>query len=45
MVNKKEDWPNRGVIDEVREFGANHIECGVREIIVDRENKIVTTPA
>ena len=38
-------WPYATTIDKAEEFGANMVECGVDEVCVDEENKIVTTPA
>jgi enhancing lycopene biosynthesis protein 2 len=32
-------------IFDISTMGADHVECGPRDIIVDRKNKIVTTPA
>ena len=31
--------------DEIRKTGNVHVDCGVREIVVDEKRKIVTTPA
>ncbi len=30
---------------DLRSLGAEHVECSARDIVVDRRNKIVTTPA
>lgn len=34
-----------GTAEAVQKMGASHVECPVRETVVDRENKIVTSPA
>jgi len=34
-----------GTAEAVQKMGATHIDCPVREVIVDREHKIVTSPA
>jgi enhancing lycopene biosynthesis protein 2 len=31
--------------NDIKAMGADHIECPVRETVVDKGNKIVTTPA
>lgn len=31
--------------EDLRALGAEHVECSARDIVVDRRNKIVTTPA
>lgn len=31
--------------DEIKKLGNVHVDCGVRETVVDMKNKIVTTPA
>ena len=34
-----------GTASAIRKLGHEHVDCGVREICVDKKNKIVTTPA
>ena len=34
-----------GTAEAVQKMGATHVDCPVRETVVDRENKIVTSPA
>jgi len=36
---------DEGAAGGINALGANHIECPVKEFIIDRENKIVTSPA
>ncbi|MCK6527949.1 isoprenoid biosynthesis glyoxalase ElbB [Myxococcota bacterium] len=31
--------------DDIRAMGCEHVECGVREFVVDEERRVVTTPA
>jgi len=31
--------------EDIVKMGANHVECPVREVVIDRDKKIVTTPA
>lgn len=39
------EWPYGGAIDAARSFGATLVESDVSEVVIDDENKIVTTPA
>lgn len=34
-----------GTAEAVQKMGASHIDCPVKEAVIDRENKIVTSPA
>ena len=34
-----------GTAEAVQKMGASHVDCPVRETVIDRENKIVTSPA
>lgn len=36
---------DEGVADVINRFGGQHINCPVKEAIVDKDNKIITTPA
>ncbi len=36
---------DEGTAGDITTMGANHIACPVREMIVDKENKVVSTPA
>ncbi|MBI4208618.1 MAG: isoprenoid biosynthesis glyoxalase ElbB [Deltaproteobacteria bacterium] len=36
---------DRGVAGDLQKMGSSHQECPVQEFVVDKENKIVTTPA
>ena len=36
---------DEGVAGAINSLGANHVSCPVKEAVVDKENKIVTTPA
>ena len=36
---------DEGTADALRSMGAKHVDCPVREFVVDEENKIVSTPA
>jgi len=36
---------DQGTADALNAMGAKHVSCPVREFVVDRENKIVTSPA
>jgi len=35
----------QGVADAIDSLGSVHVKCPVKEFVVDRENKIITTPA
>lgn len=39
------NWPNGGSLEAAKALGANPIEKGVDEIVVDETNKVITTPA
>ena len=36
---------DEGTADALNSMGAKHVDCPVREFVVDKENKIVSTPA
>ncbi|NQV37961.1 MAG: isoprenoid biosynthesis glyoxalase ElbB [Candidatus Marinimicrobia bacterium] len=36
---------DEGTANDINTMGGNHITCSVREIVVDKENKVVSTPA
>lgn len=36
---------NEGTANDINTMGGNHVTCPVREIVVDKGNKIVSTPA
>ncbi|MCA1927361.1 MAG: isoprenoid biosynthesis glyoxalase ElbB [Calditerrivibrio sp.] len=36
---------DEGVAGAIKKFGGDHINCPVKEAVVDKENKIITTPA
>lgn len=36
---------DENVAGSIESFGATHVECPVKEAIIDEENKIITTPA
>jgi len=38
-------WPYAGAIDAAKSMGANVIEKSVDEVVVDEQNKVVTSPA
>ena len=39
------DWPFAGTIDKAAGMGAEVVEAGVDEVVVDEGNKLVTNPA
>jgi len=39
------DWPYQGAIEAAKSFGANMELKGVEEVCIDKDNKLVTTPA
>lgn len=38
-------WPYAGTAAQIKELGATHVPCAVGEVVVDTDNKIVTSPA
>ena len=38
-------WPYGGTVRQIESIGAKHIPCEVGDIVVDREHRLVTTPA
>jgi len=38
-------WPFHGAVEAARSMGANIVEAGVNDVVVDPDHKVVTTPA
>ncbi len=36
---------DKGTSDAVKAMGAEHVDCGVRDCVVDSDHKVVSTPA
>lgn len=40
-----DEWPYAGSVEVAEAMGATHVEAGVRGVVVDKPNKLVTSPA
>jgi enhancing lycopene biosynthesis protein 2 len=43
--NKANDWPYANTVYSVKLMGAKHVQKDVNEVLVDKEKRIITTPA
>jgi len=45
LGGRGQQWPYQGALDAAAGWGASVQECGVDEVCIDEQNKLVTTPA
>lgn len=45
LGNKGDSWPFADSISVAETLGNNHQLCEINEVVIDKDNKICTTPA